>query len=240
MVKYIAVVISMLGITGCSNTPEPTALSATELAEWQQLKPSIKRLAAIEGDLKELIVALDDMGKQQVARQKSTLGNDNVEVYTTERVDFDEQLAINPALPEDKQIPEDKAVVEQPQSASVAHLSEQEPVEPSPDPIALSKHPVEPLYPTGYSIQLASLKDVASTKSVWLTLQKRHPALLGDVDALVEQAMVKNTHYFRLKAAGFETRKQASDLCEKLRLEGASCIVTRSIGEPIEQLIAKI
>ncbi|MBY0418851.1 MAG: SPOR domain-containing protein, partial [Pararheinheimera sp.] len=210
-----------------------------------------KRLVALEGDLKELIVALDTMGDQQYAdRKNERLENDNVVVSTTEKINFAEAKVEPQSDKTDVDAAKDNSANEpvpaQHSEIQTVKMDTVQTEEQSPAALAPSNTDSQPSgkaeysdFP-GYAIQLASLKNINAAKSVWDKLQKRHASVLEQNSAIVEHALVNNAEYYRLKAIGFDSRAKANDACNIIREQGSSCIVAAAEGEPLEQLIAGI
>lgn len=79
-----------------------------------------------------------------------------------------------------------------------------------------------------YVVQISALRDEKSAKAAWRLLEKRFPAVLGGHALDIEKADLgaKGT-WFRVRAAGFETRTKAAGACAKLKAGGQDCMVKK-------------
>ena len=77
-----------------------------------------------------------------------------------------------------------------------------------------------------YVVQIMALREEGAAKSAWATLQKKHPAILGGHALDIEKADLgdKGT-YYRVRAAGFETKADAQSACSSLKSAGQDCLV---------------
>ncbi len=75
-------------------------------------------------------------------------------------------------------------------------------------------------------VQIMALRDEAGAKSAWEALQKKHPSLLGNHALDVERADLGDKGvYYRIRAAGFETKSAAQSTCASLKAAGQDCLV---------------
>lgn len=77
-----------------------------------------------------------------------------------------------------------------------------------------------------YVVQIMALREEGAAKTAWATLQKKYPAILGDHALDIEKADLgdKGTFY-RIRAAGFETKAAAQSACSSLKSAGQDCLV---------------
>lgn len=77
-----------------------------------------------------------------------------------------------------------------------------------------------------YVVQIMALREEGAAKTAWAALQKKHPAILGGHALDVEKADLgdKGTFY-RVRAAGFETKAAAQSACSSLKSAGQDCLV---------------
>lgn len=77
-----------------------------------------------------------------------------------------------------------------------------------------------------YVVQIMALREEGAAKAAWATLQKKHPAILGGHALDIEKADLgdKGTFY-RIRAAGFETKADAQSACSSLKSAGQDCLV---------------
>jgi hypothetical protein len=174
------------------------------LEEWRKMKPSIKRLVAIESELKELIGELNTITQQQsqlpVATQPET-----IPTQTTKHQQDDVE---NPA------------VIITPLKPLISAVKDTS-SEPQKENSIVKK----------YAIQLGSMTDKNSIKTTWDALTKTHSILLSGLIPVYEVALLREKTYYRLKAGGFETEVQAVKLCNKLQLLKVPCFSSTFKGE---------
>jgi len=104
---------------------------------------------------------------------------------------------------------------------------------PAPQPEAAAPAAAEPAAPApaaasggAYVVQIMALREEGAAKTAWATLQKKHPAILGGHALDIEKADLgdKGT-YYRVRAAGFETKADAQSACSSLKSAGQDCLV---------------
>ncbi len=79
-----------------------------------------------------------------------------------------------------------------------------------------------------YSIQLASVKNKTAADREGVRLQKLYSAALGTSEVFVEQATIANRGtFYRIKAGGFASAKEAANACKALKAEKQPCLVVR-------------
>ena len=178
------------------------------LHEWQDIKPGIERLVAIEGELTELIdqlntiIAENEAAKEQVAAQAQR----------------QEPVAAAPT----------KQNTPAPAMADKA----------APAPTKTAATPVTQSAGTGpaYTLQLYSLSNQKQVRPTWYRLQHKHPAILGKLKAIFEKISIKQNTFYRVKAGKFSDSFQADEMCSKLKALGTQCIPTEYKGQPLSEL----
>lgn len=105
--------------------------------------------------------------------------------------------------------------------------------EPAPAPAPEKTVAAEPAAPApavasggAYVVQIMALREEGAAKTAWATLQKKHPAILGGHALDIEKADLgdKGT-YYRIRAAGFDTKADAQSACSSLKSAGQDCLV---------------
>jgi hypothetical protein len=173
-----------------------------DLEEWRKMKPSIKRLVAIESELKELIGELNTMTQQQSQLPVETQP-ESIQTTKLQQEDM-ENIAV-------------VASPVKPLMSAVKDTSSEPPKE-----ISIEKM---------HAIQLGSMTDKSSIKTTWVALTKVHSNLLSGLTPVYEEAVLRGKTFYRLKAGGFETEAQAIQLCNKLELLNVSCFSSNYKGE---------
>lgn len=93
-----------------------------------------------------------------------------------------------------------------------------------------SRPPVSapPVAKKPYLVQLASLKSNPAATREWGRLKQRFAGLFDGLSPSVQKATVKNRGtFYRLRADGYETRRQALTACRKLKAAGQGCLVVK-------------
>ncbi|WP_421862707.1 SPOR domain-containing protein [Parvibaculum sp.] len=77
-----------------------------------------------------------------------------------------------------------------------------------------------------YVVQIMALREEGAAQTAWASLQKKHPSVLGGHALDIEKADLgdKGTFY-RIRAAGFETKAAAQSACSSLKAAGQDCLV---------------
>ena len=204
--------LQQAGRENAAQAPKPTATIPKfeeHLHEWQDIKPGIERLVAIEGELTELIDQLNSIiteneaAKQQAATSKQQQSQDTLEVAVAEKA---------------KSLPEMTK-----KSAAVV----------SPKPAAKQ---ITSSAASAYTLQLYSLSNQQQVRPTWYKLQHKHPAILGKLKAIFEKIKIKQNTFYRVKAGKFSDSYQADEMCSRLKALGTQCIPTEYKGQPLSEL----
>jgi len=79
-----------------------------------------------------------------------------------------------------------------------------------------------------YVVQLASLKSKPAALREWSRLKKRYTSLFSALEPSVQKASIaKRGTFYRLRADGFATRRQANKACQKIKAAGQGCLVVK-------------
>lgn len=134
-----------------------------------------------------------------------------------------EQVAEKPALaaetaPASIIPPASKAV--EPASAPAPEVAAPAPAAPAPVAAAA------PASGGAFVVQIMALREEAEVRGAWAALQKTHGSVLGGQALDVERADLGDRGvFYRVRAAGYETRAAAISACEKLKAAGQDCMV---------------
>jgi len=80
----------------------------------------------------------------------------------------------------------------------------------------------------GFVVQLVSIKSRDRAQPAWASLQKAHPALLGNRELTIQKADLGDRGiFYRVRAGFFAERASARDLCNALKTRGQDCLVTK-------------
>jgi hypothetical protein len=79
-----------------------------------------------------------------------------------------------------------------------------------------------------FGIQLASMRTEEQARNLWLTLQQKHPRLLGGLASqVVRFDSGSRGVFYRLQAGPMPTKATAQDFCVQLKTAGQECIFVR-------------
>lgn len=250
---------------GCSSAPavsednQSVAVNA-EMEEWRKLKPGVQRLIAMESDLKQLIIQLDEFAKATDPDYQSDIApqHKNTQVDVLDKSVFKETVvAPAPAEPEsvrpallaqtlasaEKSEPEVQQIVAVPQAEpSVARvdntpavaLTAQSTPEVKPE-VESAVEEVSPVTETvkvqqRYALQLASVVNPNQLVSTWTQIQRRHSSILSGMEPLYEKFQKGKTTFYRLKAMGTLTVADARSACSSIVGQGGQCFIGSNSG----------
>jgi tetratricopeptide (TPR) repeat protein len=81
----------------------------------------------------------------------------------------------------------------------------------------------------GWTVQLVSQRDAESAWSNWTRIQDKHERILKGLEAAVIKAdLGQEGIYYRLRVHKLDSKKDASDLCRRLKRAGTNCFVARA------------
>lgn len=97
---------------------------------------------------------------------------------------------------------------------------------PKPTPAAPIAVAAAPASAGAWVVQIMALREEAAAKSAWASMQKTHASILGGHALDIEKADLgdKGTFY-RVRAAGFDTKSAAQSACAQLKTAGQDCLV---------------
>jgi predicted nucleic acid-binding Zn-ribbon protein len=229
--KLSALLGGLVLLNGCSSAPKPqiaevpNGLSAQEfhdtMAEFERMKPSLQRLAALEPELKALIAQLNQIAQAAEAQEKI---DEDTRLQAEEKVESSAQTAksnkINPMTDKVAKAPQNAK-----RSITTQGSDEAENVNDSaPAPIQIKP-------PMGqYTLQLSAVTDKNKLLTSWRTLQKSYSPELNNRQAIYQEVVLSGVTYYRIKAGFYSTEKLAKQGCSTLKKLGANCIVSNSSG----------
>ncbi|WP_339771925.1 SPOR domain-containing protein [uncultured Paraglaciecola sp.] len=234
--------ISLLGGCAAHTQPKvaeaPSGLSAEEfhakMAEFEQMKPSLQRLAALEPELKALISQLTQIAEaaemqeaQNVATtdtesQISLAAEDNVEANAD---DLNVAIANNGVA--------NKMLTVDAMTDSTFETDVDEIVNPTVVTTAVDTNGVKPMATPAmgqYTLQLTAVTDKGKIKQSWHTLQKTYSPELDDMQAIYQEVELSGVTFYRIKAGYYSSQQQAKQGCIVLKKMGANCIVSNNTG----------
>lgn len=146
------------------------------------------------------------------------------------KVEQPQAVAPSPELLDAGDLPLPPAAAEE--KAQVAKREPKPAAEPAPAPVrrtaqAVAAPAARAPASAGWVVQLSSQRDETTAWSSWKKLQASTGGLLANHAAAVVRAdLGAKGIYFRLQVQGLETKRDAQDLCGRLKARGASCLVS--------------
>ena len=79
-----------------------------------------------------------------------------------------------------------------------------------------------------WHVQLISLPSKAGAEKIWPKILKEHSTLLSGLPHDVVEAQIKGKGtFYRLRVGSFKDRKDAQNLCDKLKARKQDCTLTK-------------
>jgi cell division protein FtsN len=98
---------------------------------------------------------------------------------------------------------------------------------PAAKPLAAVPAPAPAATAGGYVLQIGAYKSQADAEAAWKVYKARHAALLTGYSENVQQAdLGEKGTWYRLRVAGLGDREVALALCDRLKADGGSCILS--------------
>lgn len=228
--------VSVFLLNGCLSTPKqdmpdvPSGLTAKEfhdtMTEFEQMKPSLQRLAALEPELKALISQLTQIAeaaeiqeKQEVAVTKSTQSAPEIAQVN--------QSTLVDSKPVKLPLSNSHMIMANSIEHRTNNLSTKMNVNVKKGEVAVS--PEKPAKGQ-YTLQLTAVTDKNKLLDSWRTLQKTYSPELNDLQAIYQEVELSGVTFYRIKAGYYSSEQQAKKGCSSLKKLGANCIVSNSSG----------
>lgn len=79
---------------------------------------------------------------------------------------------------------------------------------------------------SAYYVQLLSVQSEEDAVAAWPKIQTKHAGILGDASLSVQKAdLGAKGIYYRVRAAGFDSKETATQACDQLKQAGQGCLV---------------
>ncbi|TDO97390.1 SPOR domain-containing protein [Marinomonas balearica] len=213
--------------------------------EWNEMKPQLQRILALESDLKLLVETLDTVPESSEALTQQTVTSSDVQ----------ESLQNVPILPSSALIEIESAengaahdnvtsdIVDQSadnsESSKTNHIATeygQDSSRSKPVLVQFYNTPsesdrIERMYPFG--VQLAAYFSFSQAQNAWPKLQKQHAHLVKDLSPMIAHSVIKGRDYYRLIVGPIAKKANGKALCFKFKKNNQDCLVTRFQGTMI-------
>lgn len=243
--ELLMVYVGSLMLSGCSlmSQDEQTDVMTNEQLqrsleqqqqEWEDMKPQLQRILALESDLKLLVEALDTVPEssesltEELAPEAGSASEDNgsgpqikpsSELANINQADMNEGGADQADSAATKVTPPD---------AGQAQFYE-EPPAPTDNTAAKQSD-------NYYGVQLAAYKSHAQAVQGWQTMTRNYAQEFADIAPLIYTTKISGTTYHKLIVGPFVKKPFAANFCNMLKQMQEDCMVTRYQGEPFSSL----
>lgn len=253
--KLTCVAVGMVVLSGCTITKEKNgtmsnaelqAALQTQQQEWEDMKPQLQRILALESDLKLLVETLDSVPEssasltaemtpeaedeqqsgQATIMPSAAIADINVESSTetveTPPVSTSSERLENPF----SQTPPSNAVTAEFQASSRnAAKSERQ----SEAKGAKSMTPY-------YGVQLAAYRSEKQAIQGWQSITQNYAEEFADTAPLINRHQVNGKTYYQLIVGPFLKKAYSTDFCNMLKQMQQDCLVTQYKGDPFLSL----
>lgn len=239
--KLLVVCTGALWLAGCTLTPEKkgTMTNAelqealqTQQQEWEDMKPQLQRILALESDLKLLVETLDTVPESSESlTQEMAPAAETAQQANQAPVLPSAALADINAKPEMATAPmsttrSDKPFRQGPPSNAVT-AEFQGGTKTKADAGSTSQY---------YGVQLAAYGSESLAIQGWQSITQRFAEEFADTAPLINRHQVKGKTYYQLIVGPFLKKAYSVDFCNKLKQMQHDCLVTRYKGDPFLSL----
>ncbi|SBS26584.1 Sporulation related domain protein [Marinomonas aquimarina] len=243
--KLLVVCTGAIWLAGCTLTPEKkgTMTNAelqqalqTQQQEWEDMKPQLQRILALESDLKLLVETLDTVPES----------SESLTQEMAPAAEAAQQANQAPVLP----------------SAALADINAQTADAGSTAPISTSANRSDKPFRQGppsnavtaefqggsktkadagantqyYGVQLAAYGSEQQAIQGWQSITQRYAEEFADTAPLINRHQVKGKTYYQLIVGPFLKKAYSVDFCNMLKQMQQDCLVTRYKGDPFLSL----
>lgn len=241
--KLLVVCTGALWLAGCTLTPEKkgTMTNAelqdalkTQQQEWEDMKPQLQRILALESDLKLLVETLDTVPESsesltqemapvaqaaQQANQAPVLPSAALADIGTKKATMDSTPPAIAARPDKpfRQTPPSNAVTAEFKGGTKTKA----------DTTTNAQY---------YGVQLAAYGSESQAIQGWQSITQKYAEEFADTAPLINRHQVKGKTYYQLIVGPFLKKAYSVDFCNKLKQMQQDCLVTRYQGDPFLSL----
>ena len=251
--KLMSVVVGMIVLSGCTITKEKNGtMSNAELQgalksqqqEWEDMKPQLQRILALESDLKLLVETLDSVPESSAS----------LTAEMTPEAEPAQQDSQAPILPSAALADIDKESKDESSSFPVSDSTErpEKPFSQTPPSNAVTAE-FQALSPTAknerqsevkgamsmapyYGVQLAAYGSEKQAIQGWQSITQNYAEEFADTAPLINRHQVNGKTYYQLIVGPFLKKAYSTDFCNKLKQMQLDCLVTHYKGDPFLSL----
>lgn len=239
--KLLMVCTGALWLAGCTLTPEKkgTMTNAelqealqTQQQEWEDMKPQLQRILALESDLKVLVETLDTVPESsesltqemapaaeaaQQANQAPVMPSAALADINSASTSVNEVQTATRSDKPFRQSPPSNAVTAEFQGGAKTKA----------DSGANSQY---------YGVQLAAYGSEKQAIQGWQSITQKYAEEFADTAPLINRHQVKGKTYYQLIVGPFLKKAYSVDFCNMLKQMQQECLVTRYKGDPFLSL----
>ncbi|WP_067214807.1 SPOR domain-containing protein [Marinomonas gallaica] len=236
--KLLVICTGAVWLAGCTLTPEKTGtMSNVELQEalqkqqqeWQDMKPQLQRVLALESDLKLLVETLDTVPES----------SESLTQELAPKAEAAQQANQAPVMPSaalaDINAPKEEALV----NASTSSRNEK-PFRQAPPSNAVTAEFYDGSETKSdvpyYGVQLAAYASEKQAIQGWRSITQKYAEEFADTAPLINQHKIDGKTYHQLIVGPFLKKAYSVDFCNMLKQMQQDCLVTRYKGEPFLSL----
>ena len=251
--KLMSVVVGMIVLSGCTITKEKNgtmsnaelqAALQTQQQEWEDMKPQLQRILALESDLKLLVETLDSVPESSAS----------LTAEMTPEAESAQQDSQAPILPSAALADIDKESKDESPSFPVSDSTErpENPFSQTPPSNAVTAE-FQALSPTVknerqsevkgaksmtpyYGVQLAAYRSEKQAIQGWQSITQSYAEEFADTAPLINRHQVNGKTYYQLIVGPFLKKAYSTDFCNKLKQMQLDCLVTHYKGDPFLSL----
>ena len=237
--KLTCVAVGMVVLSGCTITKEKNgtmsnaelqAALQTQQQEWEDMKPQLQRILALESDLKLLVETLD-----AVPESSESLTQEMAPIAEAKQQENQAPVLPSAALADISTMPK----VETP-PVSAAFERPEKPFRQTPPSNAVTAEFQDGTNTKSdaqyYGVQLAAYGSEKQAIEGWQTITQNFAEEFADTAPLINRHQVNGKTYHQLIVGPFLKKPYSVDFCNMLKQMQQDCLVTRYKGEPFLSL----
>lgn len=204
------------------------------MSEWEEVKPSIERLVALEADLKFLI---GELSKSETLQENPVDPRDPVVEEAQDAVPENQVLATAPLAAADGSAPASEVSTQALPSVNGSGQVNTAGGAGFPERFNDDFSDCEPaplnLIGKGIGIHVVSYTNLKFAREGWRQLQGKHRAVFCNRLPLVEEVIVRDRRYYSVRIGPWANHKAARSACMELQKKGQYCALATYEGVPL-------
>ena len=207
----------------------PTNPGGMEIPDQDKTIYKRMRSDAVDTKVEKFVVADEEPVRPQVpTREGEVLGKPRTMPIDSGEMEL-EVLSVQESAVQAPVAKQVQPKVQEPviaESKTEPTVKKVEPAKPKAAATATAK-PATKLSDNNWHVQLISLPSKAGAEKTWPKILKAHSALLSGLPHDIVEVKLKKGTFYRLRVGSFKDRKDAQDLCDKLKARKQDCALTK-------------